>query len=220
MKKREFERLARTLFPNAPEFKAKGNLLFVAPIGSILRGFCFESSSYSATSFRVYAFVQPMYIPLDLVTIGLGFEVSPGPRNWQADEPNLAERLRETMLEQAMPFLRCVGSPADVPHAVEWLRTERRAGGSLGPEAAAYSYAYAGDAAKAREALTALVESCTTAIKGWEAEGTAAPEWLCRKRDRALLLISDLTHDAAAAVVRLQCWDRETIRNLRLEEFR
>jgi len=219
MKKKSIERLARELLPKRPEYRAKGDLLIITPIGSVLRGFCFESSSFSATRVSVHAFIQPMYLPRDHVVLSLGFRVGADGRDWDSNDPDFAPCLRKALCDEAVQFLDSVDSPADVPGAIDRLSAAHPLVGSHALDAKAYSYVRMGDAERAVEALRRVVEHGNSAARSWESKGSAPPRWILESTGRALSLLELVQRSPQEAISRLESWEIETIRHLKLEEF-
>lgn len=51
MKTKDFAALGRRLLPALPGFRVEGDMIFMHPIAHILRGICFDGSSFDAKLF-------------------------------------------------------------------------------------------------------------------------------------------------------------------------
>lgn len=73
MKKSLIKRLCKQyLLPELPTFSCKGDLLYSIESEYLLQGICFESSSFSSTSFSIEVFIQPLYLPSDNIYFNFG----------------------------------------------------------------------------------------------------------------------------------------------------
>jgi hypothetical protein len=60
------------LLSDLPSFSIKGHLLYSLESDYLLHGICFESSSFSSTSFTIEVFVQPLFIPSEYIYFSFG----------------------------------------------------------------------------------------------------------------------------------------------------
>lgn len=115
MKKKQVEKFANLhLLPSLLGFCVRGNLLFQAPVGNILKAFLFDSSGFSATTFHPQVFVQPLYILSEHLSL------TPGKRfkgHWEFEPGNeiqLGQRLLNQIHEVGLPFLRAHNTTEDL----------------------------------------------------------------------------------------------------------
>jgi len=206
MKTQDFEAIGRTLLPNLPGFAVKGCLLFARPVRHLLRGACFDDSSFDTNLFFVHAFVQPLYVPFDTVALNLGWRLGGAAHRWDAKDPELIDKLRDGMRGAVMPFLLQVSTPLDL---VETARRLNWLGDVRVRESVAYSLARAGNAGEAMEALEDLVKGIDP-----------TSEWQRQMADQAEGLRNLLDKDPAGAQSQLDEWENQTIHHLRLEKYR
>jgi len=206
MKKKDFEALGKRLITRMPGYECKGSLIFVAPIGSILRGIGFEGSSFDKNNFFVWAFAQPMYVLQEYFTFTLGWRLGGGGGQiWNAQAGNLEEQLAAAIEFEAMPFLSKVLSPLRLIDEVTKLPRMRT---NTVRRAFAYSYARAGEIKKA-------------CVLFDETSKTLNPEiaWQKDEAEKTRALVETLKTDPVKAQAILQSNEEATVRNLKLEEF-
>ncbi|MPM06310.1 hypothetical protein SDC9_52609 [bioreactor metagenome] len=95
-----------------PEFKIKGNLLYLKDIDLFLGGFCFESSSSQANIFTLDVFVQPLFIPCEYLFFTYGKRLPSsgraGEKWWTYSEDTKDEVMsgvRSSIIDQGLHFL-------------------------------------------------------------------------------------------------------------------
>lgn len=206
MTTKEFVALERKLLPDLPDFEVKGTLLFIKPIGSVLRGFCFEGSSFSKESFYINVFFLPMYIPMD----DLGFTFVDRLRSaesggWESTHPNLDSDLRAAVHDR-VPYLRSLCTPIDI---VKAIRPKTKLPNPHVHEAFAYSLIKAGD-----------YQSAVDVIKGIPPMVDSAVDWQRALQERVLLIQEKLQRSPEEALQQLDAWEVESFRNLKLEAYR
>lgn len=70
MRNADCYRLAKVLLPQLPGFVTnKKSEIFIAPIGYVLRGFLFESSSYTKEDLYFWWFFMPIGRPIEDLTL-------------------------------------------------------------------------------------------------------------------------------------------------------
>ena len=72
MTKKEFLTLQESLLPELPGFIARGDIMYVAPATSLLRGINFDSSGFSKEKFYVSSFVMPLCVPSQYLALTFG----------------------------------------------------------------------------------------------------------------------------------------------------
>jgi hypothetical protein len=206
MKIREFVALEKRLLPALSGFAIRGSLMFITPLGDILRGFDFESSSHDKKAFYVYAFFLPLCVPSEYLSFNFGNRLRYG----RADRWSIMDRDFEFVLKSAMEkearYLRALQSSEDVILA---LRTHvSRTNDPYGHEAIAYLLAKEGKVQVSLEALDSLIRMLEPSV-AWEKEMAS----------RAQLIKAKLLANPMEARQQLEIWQRETVRNLGLEGF-
>ena len=108
MKTRKFVDLERRLAMDFPDFAIKGTLMFLSPPIRLLRGLCFEGSSFDKNSFYVNFFVLPLCRPTDHLYFSFGGRVRcpGGGDRWNVESPNLRSELVNSLMNEAVPYLR------------------------------------------------------------------------------------------------------------------
>jgi hypothetical protein len=208
MKSKEFASLARKLLPQCPRMIVHGTMLVMPPIEPVLRGLCFEGSSFDAKSFYVWAFWMPLYVPADTVSFNLGKRIREecGGDRWSAADDRVIEKLSSAIRSDALPFLCELETAKDVVVAAG-----RAAAGSRDPyahQALAYSLAKAGDVAAAVDSIDVLLGLLSPLVP-WQAE----------LRTRAQSLKETLIAKKEDAAAMLDGWTAESIRRLGLEQL-
>ena len=121
MKNSDFAALAERMLPMFPDFKIKAPLMFVAPVGQTLRGICFESHGYEKTSFYVWAFFLPLFVPVEHVSFEFGKRL--GRQPWDSGTPTLIQDLGDA-LQEALPRVVPIKTPRDVVRAAVALNSQ------------------------------------------------------------------------------------------------
>jgi hypothetical protein len=220
MTKKEFEAIGKRLLPELPGLAAKGQLLFMRPIGHTLRGIFFDRS-IDPKSFYVWIFTKPLFVPAQHIGFNIGWRLRDGPGGsdiWNADVPNLIPELIAGLKREALPFLSRIQKPLDIVEAANSIHPIKgpvaqpaNADAPRDPvkqQAIAYSLARAADVKQAGDALDQLIGLLREDIS-----------WQCEMADRARALKAQLVSDPAAAQRQLDAWEAETVKNLGLEEF-
>lgn len=206
MRTKDFVSLAKRLLPELPGFVANGPMIFIRPVGHILRGFYFEGSSFDSKSFYVWMFILPLCVPAEHISFSLGKRIrGAGGERWHIDAPDVVPELKDLLKREAVSNLSRIGSLRDfVDAASRW-------GSSDDPqtqEALAYVLARASKGGDAVLAIDQLLRSLHTNIP-WQVEMT----------ERAKTLKTKIQEDPAEAQRQLETWERQTAKNLGIEEF-
>ena len=76
------------------DLECKNHLLYHEIKSGLLRGFCFNSSAFSANQFEIVVFVMPLYVPLDFISLNFGYFLrNPIKRQWWEYDENRLEQL-------------------------------------------------------------------------------------------------------------------------------
>ncbi len=206
MNTRAWQDLARAhLLGKLPGMVLTGPLLHLPDTAWLLRGVAMVGS-VSAESFRLWAFVQPLYVPADRLMFRYGRELSRvgdrGATSWPARRSRaVAAEIVTAVRAQGLPLLLGVRTPADL---LALIREYSQASTDLGHlEATAGSAILSGDGARVRLVGQQLRE---------------LPPALARTEaaQRIRNLLAGFEQDAGGAVSTLRCRRDETARALHL----
>jgi hypothetical protein len=208
MTTKEFLAIEKRLLPGLPGFAVKGALMFMQPLGQVLRGFHLEPSAFSKRDFYVNIFFLPLYVPIKHLHFTFGHRVGPNKR-WIADRSDLESVLGSEM-QKEVPFLTSLETAKGVAKAFEPLTRPNKAG-YVNPhcyEALAYALVQAGETTAAANVIDTLLKSVNLTVE-WEGEIAL----------RVRLLRDKLLKKPSLAREQLAVWQAETIHNLGLETF-
>jgi hypothetical protein len=179
-------------------------VIFADPIGHILRGISFDSSSHGAEAFYVHTFFQPLCVPAEHMHWTLGFRLTDmdGYDGWNSNRSDLLIALRDAVMAKALPFLASVETLEGAARTAEAISSS-----SPVQENAAFCWLLAGDV---KRAASLLENSCN---------------WLSRNVDNdiawQLELLRRIEHvrdllqnDPDAAVKQLLVWEAETVERI------
>jgi hypothetical protein len=200
---RAFEAIGKKLASHLDGFVVKGPLMAICPIGHVLRGLYFEPSAFDSESFYVSVFFQPLLVPSKVIGLNMGRRL-PGP--WNANDPDLIQRLLVVVTQDALPFLERVGTLRGAAEMAEQMAKASKDLYAL--QAAAYLATLAGDTAGAREALERLLQILDTKVP-WQREMAA----------RAKMLLQQTIEGHPHAICWLEGWEKETAANLGIVEL-
>src|SRR5262245_2284912 len=106
MKPAHVRSLSQHLLPHMPGYVQQRNLLLAAPVGHVLRAFCFEDSSFDASVFYLSVFFMPLYVSSSHIHFGFGKRLRHrGIEGWNLGSPRLADELLGCILREGLPFL-------------------------------------------------------------------------------------------------------------------
>ena len=183
-----------------PCLREKGRFLAAVPRGRILRGVYLEDSSDST---RVYisAFVQPLYVPSEMIVLSLADRLGGGSRTWSVEDANAAAVV---VRDQGVPFFEPMVSPEAV---ASWGflvgRTDEYA-----REVRAYSLVASGRFIEGAHALRELARSLA-----------AATTWMVEMQKRARQLAALAESNPGGAGDLLAKWQAETAAALHVEDL-
>lgn len=205
---REAEKILKKLLPRLPaDFAVHKRLLFFQPVNSILRGFYLDRSSDPA-SFYFYVFAQPLYVPSEDIVFNFGERLGRGWRYEAETEPELLEKLLNCIIDEGLPMLRKMETPAQFAEIVDQIFDPNNAHLL---QARAYSLVLAGNHTDAAKVFDKLHDRITRSDDDrlWVRE-------LLRENDALKRL---LIRNPAAVEAKLRAWERATLANLKLEKF-
>lgn len=206
MKSKDFSALGKKLLPYLPDYRVRGALIFAEPIGHILRGIAFDSSSYSATSFYIHVFFQPLCVPSNFMHLTLGHRVRDMKNidGWDSERPDLVADIGEALVAKALPFLNRVETLEGAAEAAE----EMGSGNSHVAEAAALCRALAGDTHTALLSLEKIPEGLNRNIAWQDEQATRIEQFQTLLR-----------RDPVGAKKQLLLWEAETAQKIGLGSF-
>ena len=204
MTKKEFLTLQESLLPELPGFIARGDIMYVAPATSLLRGINFDSSGFSKEKFYVSSFVMPLCVPSQYLALTFGDRLRIGGRldDWSTSQPRLQVDLLEAIKTQALPFLEKVKGLSEFVELIEPTCENSR---SL--EARGYALARLGRSTEAIQTFRALLKMPTE--YRWEID-------LAEQGASLLTVLEQDPRQAKELVINIE---KETKRNLKLPEL-
>jgi len=206
MTAREFSALGKRLLPRLPGFAAKGQMLFIRPVGHTLRGIFFDRS-INSRAFYVQIFIQPLFVPAEHIEFNVGWRLGGDCHVWNADAPGLLSELDTALKQEALPFLANIQSPRDTASAAKSLQKSKD---PYVQQAIAYGFARGGDVGQAIAALAQLVRMFNVQEQY---------PWQQEMAERAQALAAELRDNPLGARARLEAWEAETAKKLVLEKF-
>ena len=111
MKSKNFQSLTKNILPSLPGYISKGPLTFATPLNHILKGFYFESSSFSSEKFFIWIFVLPLYVPCTHISFNIGRRLG---SQWNVTTKNLISKLEKKMIQEGLPFLDKITTPKNI----------------------------------------------------------------------------------------------------------
>lgn len=165
MKSKDFNKLAKDILPRLDGYRVKGAMIFSMPVGHILRGVSFESSSHDAGAFYMWTFFQPLCVPVEYLVFNLGFRLADdlGQNRWSVERPDLINAVGDSIIRHAVPYLKKVETAKGAADVADNLCSQNK---SI-QESAAYSAILAGDGARAGSQLMKLIEGLDVGI-AWQ----------------------------------------------------
>ena len=201
MKHRELVPIFKQVVETLPSLGFHKSLLFVKPLGGVLRGIDFNPSAFDRHSFQVSAFLMPFCFPTTYYHMTFGKHVYGA--SWSMHMPDLAPRLIAAISEQAMPFLDTAPTLRDLVLALQPFK------GCHARKSQAYALARIGEN---REAI-AMIEAYLPGLD-------LTSHWQKEVADQSCALRHLLLYEPALAATKLEEWEAETIHNLGLAPFR
>jgi hypothetical protein len=211
MKSKEVARLLRHPSLQMEGFVLKGRLFFKPPLKDLLCGFYFDSSAFSRSAFYVNALVMPLCVPTNHLHFTFGHRVrrAAGGDGWNAEMPDLAGALGIAMKSAVATFLPRVASLSGfVDYAGGRSSTLRNL------EGIGYALARQGGVTRAIEVFDRLLSHADLS------QADMVIPWHGELTERVGNLKRMLIENPEIAFAELAASEIETVRNLRLDEFR
>jgi hypothetical protein len=122
MTKKDFLKLQRALEPELPQFISRGDIMYLPPVDSLLRGIHFDPSGFSKTAFYISAFVMPLCVPTSSIVLSYGkrLRINGTLDAWDSNRPKLQQELLQAIHEEGFPFLETIQTLNDF---VEYVKT-------------------------------------------------------------------------------------------------
>ena len=163
MKRRAVQRLAKScVAPSFPELRVHGDLLARWDEDPILRGFLFERHDDFV---RVVVLGQPLFVPDDGISLGVGEELGDFSFGGDADERELMAEMLQRADGQGRAFLAGVSDCASLAATAVQMSEDRR-DPALGAEIRAYCVLWSGLVGGA----TAQLDEIIAASRDFEVE--------------------------------------------------
>lgn len=218
MKGRTVEKLAKKyLLQHLPGYAVRRSLLFFEPLDWILRGYCFDSSSFSADRFVVHAFCQPLYVPVEYLVLSFGDRLGAaggGPERWfhlkGNDELSTMTEVVERILKEGEPMLVTTETLRGFLDMLPRLSSDHADPHYL--EARAYT-----------EVLTGRTELACRTINRLNSVIDANPnkfDWVLDLQRRVNHIRVLLAESPESAISQLNTWADYTARQLKLNRVR
>ncbi|MCW5877582.1 MAG: hypothetical protein KIS80_01785 [Anaerolineales bacterium] len=218
MQGRIFHRLAKKhLLPHLPGFTAKKGLIYVADFNYFLKGLAVDSSAFSKTTFTIWAFILPLFVPKEYISFTYGDRLGSlsggGDKWWEYSSENEEAIFKDILSHiqiEALPFFNEVVTPWDF-----WQKYKEKIkpnSGDYQREACAYALVLAGE----YEMAATLLEESIAVLEIATKEDPTIP-WIGWILERVRKIDSLLAEDPQKAVAQLDEWTQETLKNLGLE---
>jgi hypothetical protein len=214
MTTKNFVAIERDMLPHLNGFSMSGRLMFITPLKHILRGLNFEPSAFDKRSFSVTAFVMPLFVPSEHLTLNFADRVrhqGNGDR-WNLDMPDLKTELSKALNQKAVPYLESIHSVHNfLRFATESLKDSAAALQFKNPhiqQAIAYAQTSVGQFQESHQTLTKLIEQLDSKIY-----------WQRDIAERAETLKNQIEVNPVGAQKILDAWEADTIKNIGLESF-
>ncbi len=207
-------KLSKLLLPRLPGFATnKKDILFIAPIGNVLRGFLFESTPGLREDFYFWWFFMPIGRPIDYLTLSYGnrLNVPGGHAGWRTDMDDLPNRLLAAMRPEALPFLKSIHTHKDVFAAIRKRRNERVETDSNVLDDISCLQILDGQFEAAKRTLDTLIA---------HELGDDRRQWILDIVERAKGLHKKLLVNPDSAVQQVKEWQDFTFKALKLEQWR
>ena len=212
MTARELSAIAKKVNCLLPDYTLKGSLLFKLTPEAILLGLCFDGSSRDSRLFRGNAFLLPLFVPTETIHFNYSKRITPKIGQWNADDPNLVDALTAAIRNEGIPFFDAVSTLKDAADFIRPMLVPN-VSGYVNPhsqEALAYTLIKLNDVPGALAVLSQMQKTLTKSTVEWELAIAA----------RARTVEQKLLESPATALAQLDTWKDQTIRQLKLENYR
>ena len=179
-------------------------MLIMVPMRQTLRGVCFENTGPETEQFYMWAFLMPLYIPFEYISLNFGKRLGGGSHTWVTDRPNLISDIIKAIRYEALPFL---GSPScNEKEIVRYiLKLTSRLSNQNALEVAAYTLIRIGEYEDALKKIDDLLLTLDREV-----------EWEQKIENRALFIKTELLNSPANAMKQMAVWTEQTLHNLDL----
>jgi hypothetical protein len=201
MKRPDKRRLLAAIQALWPQSRAIRAMVVADPLRPILRGFLVEDARNADMAY-LHAFVQPLYVPFDAISLSIGYRLG-GRLVGTSDH----ERVLELVHVEGIPFLAGAKSPAALTEWAYLLEADSDAART----ALAYSLAWTGQQVRADAALRALVSALRADVEARPGIG-----WIRERLEHTEHLLGLIRSDPLGARRLLESWEQGTARALRL----
>jgi hypothetical protein len=125
MRKSRIGTFARRVSAAQPDSEIiSGQIVALVPISHTLRGVLFEPSG-AAGAVYANAFVQPLFIPADHISLALGWRVGGGAHVWEMDSSASAQELTFELTQKVWPS-SCESNPGRYCQRIRLVEQTRR----------------------------------------------------------------------------------------------
>jgi len=217
---RDIQSLTKLIAPTLGKFQFKRDLMFEVPVAHYLKGFAFDRSGFDKAMFYVEAFIMPLYVPSDHISLLFSQRLTDnGSQIWFYDttkRERLADALRNIMVHQGLPFLALVNDPYDLLERVSELHSNLQ--DMWVQVAVAYSAVLANQENKAGEMLQlaeAKIQEQISELQKHKITSAEHTELLQQVREVTQCYAQG--HKVASRLLR--SWELLTLRKLGLTDF-
>jgi len=221
MKSQLVKRLGKKyILPYMSEYDIKGHLIYHKELQIFLCGFWFESSAFSASSFTVEVFIQPLFIPQTDIYFNFGSRlgsVSKGRDIWweysDEEEEEIMQEILGMIQHHGLPYLEKVRTVEGfIKQYGQFNRSERVNIHRM--EAIGYGYVLSGDNKRAKNLLDRLSIELEQEIVRYPDKA-----WQREMQSRVRLILGFIQNqDQEAAIQQLEEWKEYTLSHLGLKE--
>ena len=196
MKTKDKVQLAKQLLPIMPNFTIKGSMMFIQPMGHILRGVYFENSAFD-TSIYVWVFLMPLFVPTPHIYFNFGYRIPrPNKTSWHPDSADFLDDLKKALTKN-LPFLNNINALDDF---IRSLKSHNSLQNLHVQEALAYTLALKGDTTKSITTLSTLIPKFDP-----------TSHWQLEMQERARTLKAALEKNPPEAIDLLKHWEHASL---------
>lgn len=202
MKKMEILRIQKELLHDFSEFRICNGLMLLPIVDGLLRGVIFEGSSFDKYSFRITAFVQPLFVPSRYLSLTLPEPIrkANGADRWSVLDGDLKALLVRAFREQAVSYFGRIQNIADFITALSQQDATIRS-----QEKLAYAFVKSGD-----------VESALSVFSRIRSMADQDIAWQKEIAHQADSISTMLRQDIELANTKIEEWEAHTLENIKL----